>query len=273
MADVATLTFEQAQQRLAEDSLVAVQKDVYDIDVAPGVVVGTEPGAGSRLDKDATVDVLVSQGPQPQTVQALAGTAAADARGILQAINLTVADPDQQYFSDAAEGTVIAVSVAPRAGGDTIDCTSGCTVLEGDTATLSVSVGPVPDVYGESVDSATSILGDKGLSVGGTFEEFNDDLAAGLVIYIGAREGGGDWRPGESVSLAVSKGPQPIEVPNVTGKSINAAVDQLEGAGFEVRVDGVLEIFWDIYRVTSTDPVAGKLLAPGSVVSITGFGL
>ena len=273
VADVATLTFEQAQQRLAEDSLVAVQKDVYDIDVAPGVVVGTEPGAGSRLDKDATVDVLVSQGPQPQTVQALAGTAAADARGILQAINLTVADPDQEYFSDAAEGTVIAVSVAPRAGGDTIDCTSGCNVLEGDTATLSVSVGPVPDVYGESVDSATSILGDKGLSVGGTFEEFNDDLAAGLVIYIGAREGGGDWRPGESVSLAVSKGPQPIEVPNVTGKSINAAVDQLEGAGFEVRVDGVLEIFWDIYRVTSTDPVAGKLLAPGSVVSITGFGL
>ena len=182
VADVATLTFEQAQQRLAEDSLVAVQKDVYDIDVAAGVVVGTEPGAGSRLDKDATVNVLVSQGPQPQTVQALAGTPAADARGILQAINLTVADPDQEYFSDAAEGTVIAVSVAPRAGGDAIDCTQGCNVLEGDTATLSVSVGPVPDVYGESVDSATSILGDKGLSVSGTFEEFNDDLAAGLVI-------------------------------------------------------------------------------------------
>lgn len=273
VADVATLTFEQAQQRLAEDSLVAVQKDVYDIDVSPGVVVGTEPGAGSRLDKDATVNVLVSQGPQPQTVQALAGTAAADARGILQAIKLTVADPDQEYFTDVAAGTVLSVTVTPRAGGDAFDCSQGCTALEGDTATLSVSVGALPAVFGETVESATRILQDNNLSVGGTFEEFRDDLEAGLVIYIAQRDGGGDWQPGDSVALAVSKGPQPIEVPNVTGKSINAAVDQLEGAGFEVRVDGVLEIFWDIYRVTSTDPVAGKLLAPGSVVSITGFGL
>ena len=125
VADVATLTFEQAQQRLAEDSLQAVPQDVYDIDVAPGVVVGTDPPAGSRLDKNATVAVLISQGPQPQTVQALAGTTAADARGILQAINLTVSDPDQEYFTDEPEGTVIGVTVTPRAGGEPVDCTAG----------------------------------------------------------------------------------------------------------------------------------------------------
>ncbi len=179
IADVSGRSFAEAQQILAEQSFQAVQKDVYDIDVAPGIVVGTDPGAGSRLDKDATVSVLVSQGPQPQTVQALAGLAATDARGILQGLKLQVTDPDLEYFTDAAAGTVIYVAVTPRAGGDTVDCTQGCNALEGDTATLSVSVGPVPDVYGESVDSATAILADSGLSVAGTQEEFNEDLESG----------------------------------------------------------------------------------------------
>ncbi len=272
MPDVANLTFEQAQQRLAEESLQAVQRDVYDIDVAPGVVVGTDPAAGSRLDKDATVEVLVSQGPQPQTVQALAGASSADARGILQAINLTVAEPDQEFFTDVAAGTVLSVTVTPRAGGDAFDCSQGCTALEGDTASLSVSVGALPAVFGETVESATRILQDNNLSVSGTYEEFRDDLEAGLVIYIAQREGGGDWQPGDSVPLAVSKGPEPVEVPDVVGDSVSDAVAELEDQGFSVAgLDGVLPIFWDIYRVNGTSPGPGELAAPGSTITITGI--
>lgn len=272
VADVRALTFEQAQQRLAEDSLQAVRQDVYDIDVPTGVVVGTDPPAGSRLAKDATVTVLVSQGPQPQTVQALVGTAASDARGILQAINIAVSDPDQEYFTDAAEGTVIGVSVAPRAGGEPIPCNEGCSVFEGDTATLSVSVGPVPEVYGQSVEAATSLLAEKRLTVGGTYEEFRDDLEAGLVVYIAQREDGGDWRPGDTVTLAVSKGPEPIEVADVVGDSVSDAVAELEGQGFVVAgLDGVLPIFWGVYRVTGTSPGPGELAPRGSTVTITGI--
>jgi serine/threonine-protein kinase len=266
--DVADRSFAEAQQILAEQSLQAVQKDVYDLDVAPGVVVGTDPSAGSRLDKDGTVNVLVSLGPRPQTVQALGGVAATDARGILQAINLTVAEPDQEYFTDAAEGTVIAVSVTPRAGGDPVDCTQGCTALEGDTATLSVSVGPIPDVFGESVDSATSMLAEKNLSVSGTFEEFNDDLDTGLVIYIAGRDGGGDWRPGESVTLAVSKGPALFPVPNIVGLTRDQAKAALTDAGFEYEYatlwDAVLD---EITEVESQVPAAGTQHPKGTVVS------
>ena len=266
--DVANRSFAEAQRILAEQSLQAVQKDVYDLDVAPGVVVGTDPSAGSRLDKDATVNVLVSLGPQPQTVQALGGVAATDARGILRAINLQVADPDQEYFTDAAEGTVLAVSVTPRAGGDPVDCTQGCTALEGDTATLSVSVGPVPDVFGESVDSATSMLAEKNLSVSGTFEEFNDDLDTGLVIYIASRDGGGDWRPGESVTLAVSKGPPLFPVPNIVGLTRDQAKAALTDAGFDYEYatlwDAVLD---EITEVESQVPAAGTQHPKGTVVS------
>ncbi|SFS02989.1 serine/threonine protein kinase [Microbacterium sp. cf046] len=271
--DVSNRSFAEASQILTGESLQPVQQDVYDIDVAAGLVVGTDPPAGSRLDKAATIQVLVSLGPQPREVQALGGTTAADARGILLALNLQVADPDQEYFTDAAEGTVISVSVAPRAGGDAVDCTAGCTALEGDTATLSVSAGPLPDVFGQSVEGATALLAEKDLSVAGTFEEYRDDLAAGLVVYIAERDGGGSFQPGESVTLSVSKGPEPVEVPDVVGQTVGEAADALRAAGFEVSVPGLLELFWDIYRVTTIDPAAGTLLAPGSTVTVTGFGL
>ncbi len=268
--DVSTLTFEQAQQRLAEDGLLAVQQDVYDIDAAPGVVVGTDPPAGSRLEKDASVQVLVSQGPQPQTVQALAGASATDARGILQAINLQVADPDQEYFTDAAEGSVIAVTVTPRAGGDAFDCTQGCTAYEGDTATLSVSVGQVPDVSGQSVDSATAILGEVGLSVAGTTEETSEDVDKGTVIGIASRDDGASWRPGDAVTLIVSAGPPLFPVPNVVGLTRDQAKAALTNAGFEFEYN----TFWDVVIDQATvvdgqDPAANSQHPKGTVVSMT----
>ncbi|MEV8369755.1 Stk1 family PASTA domain-containing Ser/Thr kinase [Microbacterium sp. NPDC064584] len=266
--DVSGRSFAEAQTILAERGLQAVQQDVYDIDIEAGLVVGTDPPAGSRLDKDASVSVLVSQGPQPQTVQALAGVAANEARGILQAINLTVAEPDQEFFTDAAEGSVIGVSVAPRAGGDAVDCTQGCTVLEGDTATLSVSVGPVPDVSGMGVDSATVTLGDKGLTVAGTVEEPSDSFDAGSVIRLADRDGGGNWRPGESVTLVVSSGPPLFPVPNIVGMTRDEAKKTLTDAGFDFEYatlwDAVLN---EITKVESQVPAAGSERAKGTVVS------
>ncbi|GAA3207413.1 Stk1 family PASTA domain-containing Ser/Thr kinase [Microbacterium terregens] len=266
--DVTNRSFAEAQQILAEQSFQAVQKPVFDLEIPPGVVVGTDPPAGARLDKDATVAVLVSQGPQPHEVQALAGASAGEARGILLGLNLQVSEPDEAFFTDAADGTVIAVSVAPRAGGDAVDCSQGCTALEGDTVTLSVSVGPVPDVSGLSVESATATLGEKGLSVGGTVEEFTGDFAKGQVMYIADRDGGGSWRPGESVTLVVSAGPPLFPVPNIVGMTRDQAKAALKNAGFEYEYatlwDAVLD---EITKVESQVPAAGTERAKGTVVS------
>jgi len=265
---VAALSFDQAQQRLAEESLQAVQKDVFDLNVASGVVVGTDPAAGTRLDKDSTVDVLVSQGPQPHDVQSLTGSSEADARSALMGLNLQVSEENQEYFTDAAEGTVIGVSITPRAGGDAVDCSDGCTALEGDTATLSVSVGPVPDVSGQNVDAATAALRDKNLSVSGTVEELSDSWSRGAVIRIAERQGGGSWRPGESVTLIVSAGPPLFPVPDIVGMTRDQAKAALTNAGFEYEYatlwDAVLD---EITEVESQVPEAGTQQPKGTVVS------
>ena len=185
-------------------------------------------------------------------------------------LNLLVAEPDQEFFTDAAEGAVIAVAIAPQAGGDPVDCTQGCTALEGDTATLSVSVGSVPDVAAGTW-SRRQRSSPRSLSVAGTVEEFSEDFDAGEVIYIADREGGGSWRPGDSVTLVVSAGPPLFAVPDIVGLTRDQAKAALTQAGFDYEYatlwDAVLDEITEVesqVRPPAPSIPAARLSASGS---------
>ncbi|WP_460773397.1 Stk1 family PASTA domain-containing Ser/Thr kinase [Microbacterium sp. GXF7504] len=270
---VAGATFEDAQAALGEVGLVAERAEEYHLDVPAGTVIRTEPDGGARVDKESTVRVVVSLGPAPHDLPALGGLPLADATAALRAAVVTVGEPDY-VFTDAAPDTVVAASVTPRAGGEAADCTEGCTVHEGDGASLTVSKGPLPDVAGMSVTEATSVLNDAGMKVDAV-EEFSDGVAKGDVIGIADRADGGNWRPGETVTLRVSKGPEPVEVPDVRGKSVREAVTALQRLGFKVNAgieDRDLPLggkYWDIYRVAATNPTGGTSAPKGSTITLT----
>ncbi|KAA9110935.1 Stk1 family PASTA domain-containing Ser/Thr kinase [Microbacterium rhizomatis] len=272
---VAGMTFDAAQAEIANAGMIAQQRPVYSLDVAAGLAVGTDPEPGTRLDRDTSVAVLISQGPQPQTVPSLSGMSADLARQTLTALNIRVTDPNESSFTEAAAGSVIGASVTQRGDGSVIDCTAGCSIHEGDTASLAVSLGPVPDVTGQSPDTATGILNGVNLQVSSDKPtEFSDDIAAGDVIRIAGRDGGGDWRPGETVTLIVSKGPEPIAVPAVVGLTIRDAIKKLEAAGLKGRTDIPDTLgLWDIYRVKGVTPKEGTLQPPGTAITFTDVGL
>jgi eukaryotic-like serine/threonine-protein kinase len=175
-------------------------------------------------------------------------------------------------FTTAADGQVISAAVTPRGGSSAVDCSKGCTVHEGDAAVLTVSKGPVPDVAGLSVGDATSTLTGKGLKVSTTQDQqFSNDVDKGKVIGIDARSGGGDWRPGDTVTLMVSKGPQPIAVPNVAGQSLKDAMDALSKAGLNPQTS-IPEGLWGFFTATATDPAANTLVLPGANVKVKSSG-
>ncbi|MFE1666172.1 Stk1 family PASTA domain-containing Ser/Thr kinase [Microbacterium sp. P02] len=267
--NVAGQSFADATATLAAQTLSATQRDVYDFDVPAGTAVGTDPAAGMRLDKEAAVVVLVSQGPQPHDVAALAGMSAAQARQQLEASRVTVSD-DQKSFGEAAADSVIAASVTPRAGGEPQNCTDGCTLYEGDTAVLSVSLGPVPNVSGLSISAATSALTGVGLQVSGdNAEDFSDSVADGKVIGMLDREGGGSWVPGDTVTLIVSQGPPLFPVPDLTGMTLAAARGALEKSGFKIEYDGRWDSFPDAFtKVESQSPAAATQRPKGTVISV-----
>lgn len=271
--DVTGKSFADAEALLAEHSLGAIEEPVYDLDVATGLAVRSDPGSGERLDKDATVTVFVSQGPQPITVQQLTGLPEDEAIGIAtgEALLLTVTEPSAQRFADADKGTVIGVTLTKRLDGETVSCSEGCEAHQGDSLSFEVSAGPVPGVAERTVDSAREVLTAAGLDVNPDDQrEFSDSIAPDLVIGLVPVEGA--LRPGDTVQLVVSKGPQPVEVPNVIGMTIRQAIATLDDARLRGHSD-LPELFWDIYKVTSIDPEQGSMLAPGTLVSITGFGL
>ena len=272
--DVAQQSFADAETLLAQNQLRAQSQDVNDREIPAGTTVGSDPPAGSRLDKETVVTVFVSAGPATHQLPELQGKSVDEVRGILEAAYVGVGDIAQE-FTDAGPDTVLSASITPRSGGDAIDCTGGCTVYEGDAASLTASLGPVPDVAGLKTADAESKLQAVNLRTT-TSEEYSNSVASGTVIAIGDRDGGGNWRPGDTVTLRVSIGPKPVMIPeNIVGMTIRDAVTALENLGFEVNAgidDGTLPLgfkYWDIYKVRSSNPKAGTTAPQGSTITLT----
>lgn len=254
--DVAGSTYEEAAATLTEDGFEPSKQDRFSLDVPAGTVLETDPGRGQRLDQGAAVTVIVSAGPQPHTVDTLNGKTEDEARQYLSGINVTVGDDPLLLFSDAAEGIVINAFVTPRSGGEAYACAEGCDLFEADTIDLYVSAGAFPDVAGLSVGDATSTLSAKGLTV--TSEPqyvFNAEVDKDRVIGVGDRAEEGNWRPGDSVQLIVSKGPELFPVPNVTGLTRDEAAQKIRDAGFEPVWNAIWSAFPnDFTEVSGTDP-------------------
>ena len=269
---VAGLEYEQAAAALTEEGFVPVQAEESSVDIAPGIAIRTDPPEGERLDSGSEVSVFISTGPAPRAVEALNGMTADEARDYLTELGITVSDDDLLLYSGADEGVVINASITPRDGGDAVACGDGCDVFEADTAHLIVSLGGLPDVVGMTVSEASSALGEKQIETT-TIEEYSNDVEEGRVIRTGEREGGENWRPGDTMPLVVSLGPQLFEVPDVTGLTRDQAAEKLRDDGFEPTWNALWSALADSNtKVTGTDPASGAMRRAGSEVymQITG---
>lgn len=267
---VAGLDYEAAAAAIEAQNLVPEQAGENSLEVDEGLVIRTDPPAGDRVDKESTVRVIVSLGPAQHDLPSVVGQPGSDARTMLSGYQLIITEPDAEVFTDATAGTVVALSVTPRLGGDPQDCTNGCTVFEGDTVTLTISLGPVPDVSGMSITEATAALSDVGLSVAAdSQEEYSETIQEGRVIGIAPHPDGGSWRPSDTVTLIVSKGRPVFPIPDVVGMTRDAAKRAIEAAGFTVSYDERWDEFPDAFtKVESQSPKSDKQAPKGTEVSI-----
>ena len=121
---------------------------------------------------------------------------------------------------------------------------------------LVVSVGAVPPVEGLPVGEAEAKLEEAGLTVEYDDAVFDNTVPADHVKTATWTED--PMRPGSVVVLTVSKGPDLVEVPNVVGKNMVEAIDELEAAGFEVSYE-LPDLFLPVATVTSQDPAEGRV--------------
>jgi len=261
---LASLTAAQAGTRLAEQGLTAKAGKAWSSTVEKGRVVDTDPKPGAHVPKGSAVTLNISQGPQPITLPKLAGLSQDDASKAITAAHAQVGTVQTQFSDDADTGIVIA---ATRAS-DGSDVSKGGSYFIDLKVNLLVSLGSVPDVSGKSVDDAIAILHDVKLKAQRGDEQYDNDVPEGNVISAHHLEDGA-VHEGDTFVLTVSKGPEPVEVPNVVGMGWNDAKQKLEALGFKLAYNPGADAVAPLLKVQSMDPAAGTLAPPGSTVSLT----
>ena len=219
--DVVGLSSAQATQTLHEDHLTVGSSTVRTSTTAKGIVLSTDPKAGSSVAKNSAVNLVVSGGPNIPVVEvpSVTGKQLTQAIQLLQAANLgyTV----HNVTSDQSVGTVL--SQDPAAG--TRIRATRKVVLTVSSMQTSVSV---PPVVGQTPASAGGILTQAGLKVGSQTTACSSQ-PNGLVAA--QNPGAGSTEPpGTAVNLVVSSG-SCISVPGVVGQSQGAASSAITGAG------------------------------------------
>jgi serine/threonine-protein kinase len=123
-----------------------------------------------------------------------------------------------------------------------------------------------------TVEQATTVLEAVDLTVSNqTTAEYSTTVPSGSVISVVAA--GGVIHPGGSVSLIVSKGPELVAIPGVSGVTIAAAKQLLENLGFTVTVvSEIPQKHWDKSwaEAVSTDPSEGTEAPKGSTIALQG---
>ncbi|MFI6565702.1 Stk1 family PASTA domain-containing Ser/Thr kinase [Streptomyces sp. NPDC050534] len=233
-------------------------RHAYSDTVKRGTVISSDPVPGSRIRDNASVTLTISDGPETVRVPDLEGRPLAQARAQLKKAALEPGMVTREFSDSVDKGSVI--STDPEAG---------TTRHAGSAIALVVSKGSpvdVPDVTGEGLEEAKADLEDAGLAVKVAPGRVNSEFDKGQVATQ-TPAGDGQAAEGDTVTLTLSKGPVMLEVPDVTGDSVDDAKQTLEGAGFKVSEDrGLLGLFGDTVKDQS---VKGGDKAPkGSTITI-----
>ncbi|MDE8589003.1 Stk1 family PASTA domain-containing Ser/Thr kinase [Arthrobacter sp. NQ4] len=255
---VANKTVAQAQQLLNGVGFRSTTSDVFDDDVPTGLVVGSEPAAGTEIRKFQPVSLLVSKGPQLFPLPPLTGGTLDAAKSALNAAEMALGTVTEKFDEEAAAGTVLSQDPA-----------AGTPARHGTPVGLTVSKGPqpiaVPSVVGKAEDDAVAAIEAAGLTAEVAPDQvFDRNVPEGAVVS--QSPANGTLTRGGTVTVTISKGPKMVAVPSFIGKQASEARKALEALGFQVRVKNILGGFFGTVRDQS--PV-DREVPEGSVVTIT----
>jgi beta-lactam-binding protein with PASTA domain len=266
--DVAGQTPDAAQATLEQLGVTVTRGEQSSISVPAGSVVGTDPASGVHVPKDSAVTLLVSTGPAQLPLPQLIGVDQETAKQSLQQARFTVGDISQVFSADNAAGVVLDAYSADGTSLATEGVTEGVLYGEAQPVSLLVSAGSVPDVAGQSVDEATATLQAVGLSAAAGEQVYSDTVEEGLVIQaIAPAE---TVHPGDTMSLQISRGPEPVSVPDVSGMTWDQAKTALTDAGLVPQgPTGIDQVPPFISKTaTGSTPEPGSSVPRGSTVKV-----
>ena len=216
-------------------------KDIFTIEVVgtkenskynDGEIISQDPSEGTLRKNNLTIQVYVCAKVEKSYMPTVLNISESEAKSILNNMSLGLNIQVQDKPSDTvAKGLVVATSPA-----------AGAEIRQGNTVIIYISSGreikpvTVPNFVGMTEEKANLEAQKLGLVVGASSSEYSDK-PAGTVIRqsISATT---EAKTGDNIYFTISLGPNNtmVDVPDVIGKSLNAAKSELEAAGFTVAV-------------------------------------
>jgi serine/threonine-protein kinase len=232
--NVTLIPAEEAFQELQDLDLKVTSRNETNDTIPAGIVISTEPPAGTEVDVGSFVEVVVSAGTELFGVPEVVGETEDVARALIEAQGFVVGNITDTLTEDVAEGIVIGQSPI---GGTAADA--------GTEVDLIISRGPfsveVPDVAGMSADAAELELARAGFENVSTEEEFSSDVSAGFVTRTDPEAGRVISRD-TPIILFVSKGEEMTEVPGLIGMTPADARAAAEDANLTFVDGGTVEV-------------------------------
>jgi len=234
---------------------------VQNRDVAQGLVVRTNPPAGTQVDVGATVELVLSDGPPPKPLPPTTGEYT-DVTKQLVAAGFAVASPPKNTKTADKKlmGTVAACTVTETATPCAAKEKEGSTLLLA-VYVLNETVG-VPDLAASDQAAATQALTAVDLRVGAVTKKPSATAPIGTVVETVPAKGVAANR-GATVDIVLSGGP-PVAVPNLTGLPIGTAKSRLATVGLSATA-GVCK---DTENVATQTPAAAAQVSKGDVVGL-----
>lgn len=254
--DVIGQSFDAAATTLAAEGLVLVAaSEDYSEDVPPGSILTTDPEPGAGVAPGGSVNAVVSLGPERYAVPDIRGSTPTEATEAIVAAGLASGGRVEAFDSEVPAGQVAAT-----------DPQIGANVPPDTPVDLIVSKGPEPveleDVTGRKQSVAVKRLEESGVQVSIT-KEFSDSVPDGRVISMKPKATT-VVDAGSTVAIVVSKGPPPVQVPDLIDMRQKAAVEQLQRLGLKAEIDdGAVT---RLNRVFDQSPSPGEMVPKGTTV-------
>jgi eukaryotic-like serine/threonine-protein kinase len=244
--------------------VVSDQTGTIDSPTVPkDAVAQTDPAIGEAVAKGATVQLLISTGPKPIDFTIAAGMTRADAEAAIAAAPWTPTDPVIQFDKEVEKNSVIDVLGAD--GKTSILDTKKYGELQ--KLTLVVSAGKVPAVKGEDLDDALTILNGVDLHGSQGSEQYSDSVPEGKVIKLELDEGQ-VLHPGDDVLVQTSRGPAPVDVPDIVNLTWADAKAKLDDLGIKYDYNPGADLAPNLVTVKSTNPGAGTGIHRGDTIKV-----
>ena len=262
VGDYTSMTDTQAEAAVVNAGLVARFIKSASDTVPANHVIRQNPAAGSKVDRNSLVELVISNGLPMIGLRDVRGYNVSDAQRTLQDDGFKVKTIER--YDNAAKDSVVDQTPKARAQ-----------VRKGATVALVISKGPqpisAPNFVNMSVSDAQALATKLGITLDTSAQVADPNVASGAIDAQDTVPGQPLTR-GQTIHATVSTGPsvaaQTTAVPSLVGLKYKDAVTQLQSLGFQPAITFATQADKN-GTIVEQNPLPGAQLASGQRVTLT----